>query len=239
MDGNGRWAQARRLPRQAGHRAGIDTVRRIVRAANERGIQFLTLYSFSSENWRRPASEVGYLMDLLRFFFRREIADLHANDVQVRFLGEREGLAGDICELMDNAQTKTKDNTGLVLSIAFNYGAQRELTQAAEHILKACATGQLNPASINETLVSKHLFDPTLPDPELVIRTAGDQRLSNFLLWQAEAAQLCFVETHWPDFHAADFDNALTWYAEGAPLTRGQGGQGQADLATQAASQTT
>ena len=213
MDGNGRWATKRLMPRQAGHRAGIDTVRRIVREAGEVGVKVLTLYTFSSENWRRPMAEVSYLMDLFRFFFRREIEQLHANGVQVRFLGERGDLAADILKLMAEAEAKTQGNEGMQLNVAINYGSQRELSRAALHLLDEIRSGQTSIEDITPERVRTCLYDPQMPDPDIVIRTGGDQRLSNFLLWQAANAKLYYTPVFWPDFSAQDLHKALTWLA--------------------------
>lgn len=206
MDGNGRWAAQRHLPRQAGHRAGIDAVRRTVRAASDAGIGYLTLFGFSSENWKRPAAEVDYLMDLLRFFIRRELSELDANRVRIRIMGERKGLAHDILELLEEAEAKTAGNTGLGLNIAFNYGGQQEIAHAAGRLLQDHRQGL---ADITEEALSARMWFAGIPDPEIVVRTSGEQRLSNFLLWQAANAELIFTERLWPDFGAADLDAAI------------------------------
>ncbi len=205
MDGNGRWAKARHLPRQAGHRAGIDAVRRTVRAASDMGLGWLTLFGFSSENWKRPRAEVDYLMDLLRFFIARETAELHANQVRIRILGAREGLASDILTLIGEAEAKTCDNEGLKLQIAFNYGGQQEILHAAQAL---AATGA--PADeVSVAALSRHMWFADVPDPELLVRTSGEKRLSNFLLWQIVRSELVFADRLWPDFGLADLEAAV------------------------------
>jgi len=205
MDGNGRWAKARHLPRQAGHRAGIDAVRRTVRAASDMGVGWLTLFGFSSENWKRPRAEVDYLMDLLRFFIARETADLHANQVRIRILGAREGLAPDILRLIGEAETKTRDNTGLKLQIAFNYGGQQEILHAAQGLAATGATA----ANVSVENLSRQMWFADVPDPELLVRTSGEKRLSNFLLWQIVCSELLFVDALWPDFAADELEAAI------------------------------
>ncbi len=209
MDGNGRWATARGLPRVAGHRKGADAVRATVRAAREIGISYLTLFAFSSENWRRPKDEVVDLMDLLKLYLRREIADLHRNGVRVRFIGDRDGLSDDICALMDKATQTTRDNTALTLIIALNYGGQGEIVRAAQQIAERAAAGTLDPASIDEDRFAQYLDNPDVPAPDLLIRTSGEQRLSNFMLWQAAYAELVFDDTLWPDFGHAELQRAV------------------------------
>jgi undecaprenyl diphosphate synthase len=206
MDGNGRWAAARHRPRQAGHRAGIDAVRRTVRAASDLGLGFLTLFGFSSENWKRPRAEVDYLMDLLRFFIKRETAELHANRVRIRIIGEREGLAADILTLMAEAEAKTKDNQGLGLQIAFNYGGQQEILAAGARLLADAAAGA---SAISAAALSARLWFADVPDPDVLIRTSGEKRLSNFLLWQAVNSELVFTDRLWPDFGKADLEAAI------------------------------
>jgi undecaprenyl diphosphate synthase len=209
MDGNGRWAQSRGMPRTEGHRRGVDIVRRTVRRCVTLGIGYLTLFSFSSENWRRPADEVSYLMGLLKLFIRRDLADLHASNVRVRIIGDRVDLPADIAGLLDEAETRTAANTGLTLVVAFNYGARAEIVHMAQSIARDVAAGRLDPTAIDEALVSQRLYTGGLPDPDLIIRTSGEQRLSNFLLWQAAYAEFVFVPTFWPDFDEAAFDQAL------------------------------
>ena len=213
MDGNGRWAQARGLPRFEGHRRGVEAVRRTVRAAIDRGVPFLTIYSFSTENWSRPADEVSMLMGLLKRFIRNDLADLHANDVRVRVIGSREGLPGDIRALLTEAEELTKGNPGLTLVVAFNYGGRQEIVEAAKRLAAAAAAGALDPGAISESLFEGELDTAGIPDPDLIIRTSGEQRLSNFLLWQAAYAEFVFMPLHWPEFDRAAFDSALEQYA--------------------------
>jgi undecaprenyl diphosphate synthase len=212
MDGNGRWAAARGLPRVEGHRRGVEAVRRIVRDAADLGIRYLTLYSFSSENWSRPASEVAELLGLLKRFIRKDLAELHRNNVRVRIIGEREGLAADIRMLLAEAEEVTRRNTGLTLVVAFNYGARDELARAVRSLAEDVAAGRLDAASVSEDTISRRLDTAGIPDPDLIIRTSGEQRLSNFLLWQAAYAELVFVPQYWPDFDRAVFEAALTEY---------------------------
>ncbi|GIX17433.1 MAG: isoprenyl transferase [Rhodothalassiaceae bacterium] len=213
MDGNGRWAARRGLPRAAGHRAGAEAVREAVKAAADLGVEALTLYAFSSENWKRPADEVRDLMGLLRIYLRREMRALHEENVRIRFIGEHEGLAEDIRALMAEARTLTAANTGLNLVLAINYGARREIVLAARRLAAAVARGEIAPEDIDETRFAAALFLPDLPDPDLVIRTSGEQRLSNFLLWQAAYAELLFLDILWPDFTQATFREAVAEYA--------------------------
>jgi undecaprenyl diphosphate synthase len=212
MDGNGRWAKARGLPRIAGHRRGAEAVRRAVKAAAERGISYLTLFGFSSENWKRPAVEVDDLMGLLRHYIRAEIAELHTNGVRLRVIGDRTRLAPDIVGLIENAETLTVANSGLTLTIALSYGARAEIAAAARAIAAAARDGKLSPAEIDEALFERHLLTAGMPDPDLVIRTSGEQRMSNFLLWQTAYAELVFTATLWPDFGEAELEQALNEY---------------------------
>tara|TARA_R110000824_G_scaffold3234_4_gene15230 strand:- start:146175 stop:146945 length:771 start_codon:yes stop_codon:yes gene_type:complete len=200
MDGNGRWAAKRHLPRVAGHRQGVETVRVIVRAAGELGIEYLTLYGFSSENWKRPPEEVSDLMGLLRLFIRRDLAELHQNGVQVRVIGERDHLDADIVAMIGEAETLTRDNNRLKLIIAFNYGGQTEITSAVRRIARKVQAGSLDPEAITPETVSDHLDTAGVPDPDLIIRTSGEMRLSNFLLWQSAYSELVFADDLWPDF---------------------------------------
>ncbi|MDH7789737.1 undecaprenyl diphosphate synthase [Ochrobactrum sp. AN78] len=208
MDGNGRWAKARGLPRSAGHRAGVEALRETVRGAGDRGLGYLTLFAFSSENWSRPSGEVGDLMGLLKLFIRRDLAELHRNNVRVRIIGEREGLASDICGLLSEAETLTRRNAGLNLIIAFNYGSRDEIARAVKSLARDVAAGLLDPSSISADLISANLDTAGIPDPDLIIRTSGEMRLSNFLLWQAAYSEFLFVPGHWPDFKPADLDAA-------------------------------
>ncbi len=213
MDGNGRWAQSRGLPRFEGHRRGVEAVRRTVRSAIDFGIPYLTIYSFSSENWSRPAEEVAMLMGLLKRYIRNDLADLHRNDVRVRVIGLRAGLPPDIAALLDEAETLTAANRGLTLVVAFNYGARQEIVEAARALARQAAEGKLDPAAIDADLFAMGLGAAGVPDPDLIIRTSGEQRLSNFMLWQAAYAELVFLPIHWPDFDHAAFESALAQFA--------------------------
>jgi undecaprenyl diphosphate synthase len=210
MDGNGRWAKARGLPRVAGHRRGGEAVRRAVIAAAELGISYLTLFGFSSENWKRPAHEVDDLMTLLRHYLRGEVAELHRNNVRVRVIGDRERLAPDIVTLIDNTEALTAGNTGLRLSVALSYGGRAEIAGAARRIAEAAMAGRLRPDQIDETVFARYLLTADMPDPDLVIRTSGEQRLSNFLLWQTAYSEFVFIDTLWPDFTKTDLERALS-----------------------------
>jgi undecaprenyl diphosphate synthase len=212
MDGNGRWAAARGLPRGEGHRRGVEALRRTVRAAGDLGIEFLTIFSFSAENWARPRAEIRELMGLLRRFIRHDLADLHRNGVRVRVIGERENLEPDIRRLLDDAEELTKSNDRLVLVVAFNYGARQEIARAAQRMASAVAAGDLMVSAVTADKLASYLDAPDLPDPDLIIRTSGEQRLSNFLLWQAAYSELVFVATYWPDFDRATLENAITEY---------------------------
>ncbi len=214
MDGNGRWAAARGLPRLEGHRRGVEAVRRTVRAAREFDIRHLTLYAFSTENWSRPPQEVAGLMMLLKRFIRHDLAELHAHNVRVRIIGEREALAGDLRALLDEAEVLTRQNSGLTLIIAFSYGSRQEIAAAMQRLAVKIQRGELLPAAITPAMISAHLDTCGLPDPDLIIRTSGEERLSNFLLWQAAYAELIFLDLHWPDFGASDFAAALQEFAQ-------------------------
>ena len=214
MDGNGRWAAARGLPRVEGHRRGVEALRRTVRAAADIGIAYLTIFSFSAENWSRPASEIGELMGLLRRFIRNDLAELHRSNVRVRVIGERAGLDPDIERLLTEAEELTKSNDGLTLVVAFNYGARQEITRAVRRIAVEVAQGRLAPAEITAETVSGFLDAPDLPDPDLIIRTSGEQRLSNFLLWQSAYSELVFVPAYWPDFDRAALEAAIQEYQQ-------------------------
>jgi undecaprenyl diphosphate synthase len=200
MDGNGRWAKRRHLPRAVGHQRGADAVRRAVEGCRELGVSYLTLYAFSSENWKRPASEVGDLMSLLRVYLRKELADLHKNNIRLRFIGNRERLAQDIIDLINQSEGTTAGNTGMTLVIALNYGSQNEIVEATRAIARDVREGRLEVEAINEGVFSGYLQTAAIPDPDLLIRTSGEKRLSNFLLWQSAYSELVFLDTLWPDF---------------------------------------
>jgi undecaprenyl diphosphate synthase len=212
MDGNGRWAAARGLPRVEGHRRGVEALRRTVRAAGELGIHYLTIFSFSTENWSRPAAEVSELMGLLRRFVRNDLADLHRNNVRVRIIGERDGLSSDIGRLLGEAEDLTQANTGLTLIVAFNYGARQEIARAAKRMNEAVAKGDLAPDKIDADALARFLDAPDVPDPDLIVRTSGEQRVSNFLLWQSAYSEFVFLPTHWPDFDRAALEAAILEY---------------------------
>jgi undecaprenyl diphosphate synthase len=212
MDGNGRWARARGLPRVEGHRRGVQTLREIVRHVGEIGIEVLTLYSFSSENWSRPPEEVQELMMLLKIFIRRDLAELHQANVKVKVIGERVNLPRDIAGLLEEAETVTRDNTGHLLVVAFNYGGRNEIARAARALAAEVAAGRICPAEVTEQSLAARLDTAGIPDPDLIIRTSGEERLSNFLMWQAAYSEFVFVETCWPDFRADDFDDAIGAY---------------------------
>ena len=212
MDGNGRWAAARGLPRGEGHRRGVEALRKTVRAAGEMGISFLTIFSFSAENWTRPASEIRDLMGLLRRFIRNDLAELHQNRVKVRVIGERGDLDPDIRRLLEEAEELTKDNDKLTLVVAFNYGARQEIARAAARLAAKVKGGEIEPCAITADMIGQNLDAPDLPDPDLIIRTSGEQRLSNFLLWQSAYSELVFVPTYWPDFDRAALEGAIAEY---------------------------
>ncbi|MBB4399845.1 MULTISPECIES: isoprenyl transferase [Rhizobium/Agrobacterium group] len=213
MDGNGRWAKQRGLPRVMGHRRGVEAVRETVRAAGDCGIRYLTLFAFSSENWRRPESEVSDLMGLLKAFIRRDLAELHRENVRVRIIGDRQGLKHDIRSLLEEAEQMTADNTKLTLVIAFNYGSRDEIARATAAIARDVADGRINAESITPEMISARLDTSGMPDPDLIIRTSGEERLSNFLLWQAAYSEFLFVPEYWPDFDRQRFFSAIEQYA--------------------------
>lgn len=200
MDGNGRWAKSRRLPRIAGHRKGAEAVRGLVRSCAELNIPFVTIYAFSSENWKRSPEEVSDLMSLLRFYLQREIAGLHKEGIRIRFIGDRDRLDNDIKTLIEGAESLTKDNQTVTFSIALNYGSRREIILAVRRVAEDVRSGHLDPGKLDEDSFASYLDTADVPDPDLLIRTSGEQRLSNFLLWQSAYAELLFVPTLWPDF---------------------------------------
>jgi len=214
MDGNGRWAKARGLPRAAGHRAGVEALRATVRAAPDLGIEWLTLYAFSSENWSRPQSEVSDLMGLLKLFIRRDLAELHKAGVRVRIIGSREGLAPDILALLVEAEALTASNSSLNLNIAFNYGGRDEIVRAAQTLAEAVKRGEIETSDIDANRFASVLDTAGMPDPDLVIRTSGEMRLSNFLLWQSAYSELVFLPCYWPDFGTSDFEQAIRMFGE-------------------------
>jgi undecaprenyl diphosphate synthase len=209
MDGNGRWAKARGLPRTAGHQRGAEAVRRTVAGATELGVSYLTLYGFSSENWKRPAAEIDDLMGLLRFYLHSEIAALDGNGVRLRVIGDRAKLGDDIVRLIDDAEARTVHNRRLNLTVALSYGGRWEIALAARHIAAEARAGRVRPEDVDEALFSRYLLTAGMPDPDLVIRTSGEKRVSNFLLWQCAYAELVFVDRLWPDFTRDDLEDAI------------------------------
>ena len=212
MDGNGRWAQRRGLPRTLGHRAGGEALRRVVNAAGQIGIAVLTTYAFSTENWKRPPEEVDFLMSLFSEYLDNEIDDLHNKGVEIRFSGKITELADNLQQKIDHAQKMTAGNSKLVLNIAVNYGGRAEIVQAVQAIGQKILTKELTPAGISEQVIASHLYTADLPDPDLLIRPSGDQRISNFLLWQAAYTELWFTDVHWPDFTAKHLVEAILDY---------------------------
>jgi undecaprenyl diphosphate synthase len=213
MDGNGRWAKKRYLPREAGHYAGMGAVREVVRAATDMGLENLTLFAFSSENWKRPKTEVGALMGLFRAYFRSDMDELVARKVRMRIIGHRGRVAPDIQQMIEDSEKRTLHNKGMNLTFAFDYGGQEEIAAAAQELARAAADGRLDPETITPELFASRLFTSALPAPDLVIRTSGEHRLSNFLLWQSAYAELLFLDTLWPDFDRANLEAALEQFA--------------------------
>ena len=209
MDGNGRWAAARGLPRLEGHRRGVEALRRTIRAAIELNIRYLTVYSFSTENWSRPVAEVDDLMFLLKRFIRNDLAELHRADVRVKVIGIRDGLKPDILGLLREAEDLTQSNGGLTLVVAFNYGGRQELASAVRRIAERVRDGSLAPEAVTVETVADHLDTAGIPDPDLIVRTSGEQRLSNFLMWQSAYAEFVFMPGHWPDFDRSALEEAL------------------------------
>jgi undecaprenyl diphosphate synthase len=213
MDGNGRWAKQRGLPRTMGHRKGVEAVREAVRVAGDVGISYLTLFAFSSENWTRPETEVNDLMGLLKAFIRRDLAELHAENVRIRVIGSRDNLRGDILPLLLEAEETTRNNSGLTLVIAFNYGSRDEIARAARKLALKVQSGALRPEDIDAVALDRELDTFGMPDPDLLIRTSGEERLSNFLLWQSAYTELLFVPEFWPDFSRETFYAAIAKYS--------------------------
>ena len=209
MDGNGRWARARGLPRIAGHRSGAEAVRRTVAATAELGIPYLTLFGFSSENWKRPSTEIHDLMALLRHYLRGEIDELHRNGVRLKVIGQISRFAPDIVSLIEQAEAVTRDNPRITLTIALSYGGRAEIVAAVRTIAAQVACGRLEPEAVDEECIARHLFTADIPDPDLLVRTSGEQRISNFLLWQCAYSELVFTKTLWPDFSKRDLDQAI------------------------------
>ena len=212
MDGNGRWAKGRGRPRIDGHRRGMEAVRKVVKGSIALGVEYLTLYGFSIENWKRPAAEIRSLMGLLRLYLRQEIKDLDQQGVQVLFIGHRTLLPDDIVSLIEEAEEQTKGNTNLNLVVALSYGSRQEITAAAQGVARQVEAGELDVSDIDESVFMEHLETAGMPDPDLVIRTSGEQRISNFLLWQVAYAEFIFVDTLWPDFSEDDLREAINEY---------------------------
>ena len=209
MDGNGRWATQRGLPRSAGHRQGVEALRRTVRAAADMGISVLTLYSFSTENWARPQAEVRFLLELLRRFIRTDVADLHKSNVRIMIIGDRDGLEPSLRKMFEEAEVLTRENTALRLVIAFNYGSRQEITRAVQALARKVAEGSMAPEDITPAVIGNHLDTAGLPDPDLLIRTGGEQRISNYLLWQCAYTEFVFLPEFWPEFDAAALARAV------------------------------
>ena len=214
LDGNGRWAKKRGLPRQLGHKKGCETLEQVVEDAARLGIRYLTVYGFSTENWKRPEEEVGALMQLFRFYAKRLLAMAEKNNIRVRMIGERNRFAPDLIEAINGLEEKTKDNTGMTFVIAVNYGSRDEITRAVRKIMTDAKEGKLAPEEMTEKVLSSYLDTAGIPDPDLMIRTSGEQRISNFLLWQIAYAELCFLDVLWPDFGEKDFNQAVASYQQ-------------------------
>lgn len=212
MDGNGRWAKARGLPRAVGHERGVEALRRTVEGAQDIGLKNLTVYSFSTENWRRPVAEVNALFGLLKAYVKRDLNRLASEGVRVRILGTREGLPTDILELVERAEARTAENDAFNLCIAFNYGGREEVVRAAQSVAKKMAAGELKSSELTEEVFAQHLDTSDIPDPDIVVRTSGEYRLSNFLIWQAAYAELVFMDVLWPDFGKAQLLEAIEVY---------------------------
>ncbi|MEP4380716.1 MAG: isoprenyl transferase [Alphaproteobacteria bacterium] len=212
MDGNGRWARARGLPRTAGHAKGAEAVKRTLDAAEALGVKYLTLFGFSSENWNRPSDEVGDLMGLLRRYLESETADLHARDMRIRVIGDRARFSDEIVSLIESAEVLTAGNTGLNLTAALSYGGRQDIAAATRALAQQAADGNLDPATIDEEAVAKHLWTRDLPDPDLLIRTSNEQRISNFLLWQCAYTELVFVDALWPEFGRPHLEQCIEEY---------------------------
>ena len=209
MDGNGRWAKKQGLPRSMGHKKGAEIVKEIAKAANEKGVQFLTLYAFSTENWGRPKDEVDTLMSLLRQYLKTDLTELKKNNIRIRFIGERNMLDADIVQNMHRLERETQDNTGMCLCLAISYGARQEILQAAQKLAALVKNGDLSESDVDIQNFSAMLYTHEMPDPDIVIRTSGEQRISNFLLWQAAYAEFFFTKTLWPDFSAQELDDII------------------------------
>ena len=209
MDGNGRWAKRQGLPRSMGHKKGAEIVKEIAKAANEKGVKFLTLYAFSTENWGRPKDEVDTLMSLLRQYLKTDLTELKKNNIRIRFIGERNMLDADIVQNMHRLERETQDNTGMCLCLAISYGARQEILQATQKLAALVKNGDLSESDVDIQNFSAMLYTHEMSDPDIVIRTSGEQRISNFLLWQAAYAEFFFTKTLWPDFSAQELDDII------------------------------
>lgn len=212
MDGNGRWAKSRFMPRTYGHKVGVETIRKVVKECSRLGVKYLTLYAFSTENWKRPKDEVSALMGLLVKYLRNELEELHKNNVKILTIGDISKLPQACIEELDHAKEKTKDNTGLVMSLALNYGGRNDLVNAVKNISQEVVDGKISVDDIGDDLISSHLSTKESPDPDLVVRTSGEQRLSNFLLWELAYSEFYFTDIHWPDFDEKELQKAIFAY---------------------------
>ena len=213
MDGNGRWAEQRGMDRREGHRAGVEALRRIVRAAGDLDIQYLTVFSFSTQNWGRPRREVDFLMSLFERYIEADLAELHAQNVRVRMIGRREGISDKICRMIDRAESLTAENTAMNLQIAFNYGGREEMADAASRLAQRAVNGTLDPNAITVDVMNAEMLTAGMPDPDLVIRTSGEYRLSNFMLWQSAYSEFYFSDVLWPDFGHDELLEAVQQFA--------------------------
>nr|WP_297573924.1 isoprenyl transferase [uncultured Peptostreptococcus sp.] len=212
MDGNGRWAKSRFMPRTYGHKAGVETIRKVVKECSRLGVKYLTLYAFSTENWKRPKDEVSALMGLLVKYLRSELKELHRNNVKILTIGDISKLPDACIEELDRAKKETKDNTGLVMSLALNYGGRNDLVNAVRNISQEVLDGKISPDDIVDDTIASHLSTNESPDPDLVVRTSGEQRLSNFLLWELAYSEFYFTDIHWPDFDEKELQKAIYTY---------------------------
>ena len=212
MDGNGRWAKKRFLPRTAGHKAGVETIREIVKECSRLNVKYLTLYAFSTENWKRPKVEIDTLMSLLVSYLKSEIKELHSNNVRIETIGDISKLPQSCIKELDNARELTKDNTGVTLNLALNYGSRNDITNAVLNLVKDCKSDKINIESINEDTIKNYLSTKSTPDPDLLIRTSGEERLSNFLLWEIAYSEFYFTDVHWPDFNRQELQKAIYVY---------------------------
>lgn len=212
MDGNGRWAKSRFMPRTYGHKAGVETIRKVVKECSRLGVKYLTLYAFSTENWKRPKDEVSALMGLLVKYLRSELEELHRNNVKILTIGDISKLPDACIEELDRAKKETKDNTGLVMSLALNYGGRNDLVNAVRNISQEVLDGKISPDDIVDDTIASHLSTNESPDPDLVVRTSGEQRLSNFLLWELAYSEFYFTDIHWPDFDEKELQKAIYAY---------------------------